>query len=91
MDPSVFHDFTAGGDGWHWRKGSGVVMSGDGDTRLVLPGCARTPETVEAFVHGWVDGRRAGIQWGNVEGAENVRADLRRLLGVPAIHVVDPD
>lgn len=82
------HEIIAGGDGWLWRPGSGVVQTSDGETRLILPGSCRTPETVEAFLLGYVDGQARGRQWGSAEGAESVRAQLRQLLGVPDAHGV---
>lgn len=77
------HFFTAGGHSWSWRLGSSVVLSCADDTRLVMPGCARSPETVEAFVHGWIEGCRQGLQRGRAEGAGALRHQLRQLLGVP--------
>ena len=77
------HEFDAGGDGWSWRIGSGVVQSADGYTRLVLPGAVRSAPAVEAFVLGYIEGQRAGHIAGAADGAENVRAALRKVLGVP--------
>ena len=82
------HEFTAGGDGWVWRIGAGVVQTSDGETRLILPGPYRSAETVEAFVDGYIDGQARGRQWGKVEGADALRAQLRQLLGVPDAHGV---
>ncbi len=78
---ATHHEFTAGGDGWIWRIGSAVVQSADGDTRLILPGISRSAEAAEAFVHGYIEGQRHGRRWGNAEGEERVRSELRRLLG----------
>lgn len=79
----IVHEWIDGGDGWTWRRGTWIATTSDGETRIPLPGICSSVETVEAYVAGFISGTAEGMRVGERTGAEQVRRDLRQVLGVP--------
>lgn len=71
-----------GGYDWWWRQGERSVNDGDG-WRLVIPGSVEpTLAGVTAYLEGWSEGRRGGLEDGERRGAEDAREAIRKALGV---------
>lgn len=79
----IVHEWIEGGEAWTWRRGTWIAETSDGELRIPLPGRCSTVETVEAYVAGFMEGDARGQKVGAAIGADELRRDLRRLLGVP--------